>query len=327
MSLTKLGWVWTKQNTLEVKELQSIAPSFVSVLVEEIKPHCPHLKIYLIDETEQKDEYVPKVSETYDMNYLKSNLQKAIRRKQKEAALATTRQMINQDPSQLLRRLPIIATEDVKWNAMTNHIVWLMCWYSKTHRLSPLFVCAIMTYVERLCESDDMFDYRAIDTFPGLQGKIDYMSNFELALWVRRCYGGMDGDMKLLMYTLVEKAWSNVNDVFDGTVRELDVQYFDEKHMLPVAIDFHCSDIIDRVMERTKLPYKLLKTWIWNYRSGVNVRKPWTQHPNPPLTFNQLNPRLDELAYEYWKKSKQVVENLIPRKRQRLMSEFLKPTE
>jgi hypothetical protein len=137
----------------------------------------------------------------------------------------------------------------------------------------------------------------------------------------------MDGDMKLLMYTLVEKAWSNVNDVFDGTVRELDVQYFDEKHMLPVAIDFHCSDIIDRVMERTKLPYKLLKTWIWNYRSGVNVRKPWTQHPNPPLTFNQLNPRLDELAYEYWKKSKQVVENLIPRKRQRLMSEFLKPTE
>lgn len=327
MSLKKLGWVWTKQNTLEIKELQSISPSFVWVLIEKIEPHCPHLKIYLIDETEQKDEYVSKVSETYDVNYLKSNLQKAIRRKQKNVALATTRQLLHQDPNALLRRLPIIATEDVKWSATTNQIVWLMCWYSKTQRLTDLFVSAIFAYVSRLCEVDHVFDYRSIDTFAGLQGKIDVLSNFELAIWVRRCYGGMDGDMKLLMYTLVQKAWTDENEVFDGVVREISVDYFDEKHMLPVAIDFHCSDIVDRLMEKTKLPYKLLKTWIWDFRSGVNVRKPWTQHSNQPLTFKQLDPELDVLGIEYWKTSKKIIPSLVVRKRQRLMSEFLKSNE
>jgi hypothetical protein len=326
-SLKKLGWVWTKQNTLEIKELNAISPSFVWVLIEEIQPHCSHLKIYLINETDHKDEFLQsKLEETYDINYLKSNLQKAIRRKQKDVALATARQMLHQDPNQLLRRLPIVATEDVKWSATTNQMVWLMCWYSKTRRLSSSFVTCIFAYVSRLCEVDHVFDYRSMDTFDGLRGKIDIFSNYELALWVRRCYGGMDGDMKLLMYTLVQKAWDDVNDVFDGNHHEIKVDYFDSSHMLPVAIDFHCSDILDTVMEKTKLPYKLLKTWVWNFRSGVNIRKPWTQHDNPPFTFKQMIPQLDALGTEYWNRSKRVILSSESHKRQRLISEYLAAT-
>lgn len=62
---------------------------------------------------------------------LKSNLQKAVRRHARQAALGTALQLLRQDPAALLRRLPIIAVEDAFWHPWAPAVVWLMMAHSR----------------------------------------------------------------------------------------------------------------------------------------------------------------------------------------------------
>ena len=62
----------------------------------------------------------------YD-SFLQSHLQKAVRRKNKKAAVFTADLLLDLSPLKLLRRLPIILIEDTFVHKSLSTLVWLMC--------------------------------------------------------------------------------------------------------------------------------------------------------------------------------------------------------
>ena len=57
--------------------------------------------------------FIPTIATKLNVPVLKSNLQKAIRRHRVDIALTTTIALLQKDPTEFLRRLPIIYIEDV----------------------------------------------------------------------------------------------------------------------------------------------------------------------------------------------------------------------
>ena len=82
---------------------------------------------------------------------LKSNLQKQIRRGEKEA-ITTASLMLDLDEFELLRRLSIIAAEDVTLSQETSRIVWYMAAVSKRLILCEKDKKFILNYVKSLVE-------------------------------------------------------------------------------------------------------------------------------------------------------------------------------
>jgi len=279
--------------------------------------------VHLLHSLTNPDFRRPAAACHYDVGHLKSNLQKAIRRQRTDVALATAWQLLLQEPNELLRRLPIIATEDACWTTNTNHVVWIMAWYAKTQRLLDVHVAVILGHIQQLCSLCTAFDYRALDDsfepseLPIYSGTIH--SSFPWALVIRQNYGGMRGDMRLLAFTRAREGWIEAPLVL---WTEPFPPPFSVAHQLPEAIDFHCSDIVTRV-RATVAPHLSLAQWrqmVWVYRSGWNARKPWTQLAPPP-EWPRLAAELDRWARDwYWKHSKRPVAT--PR-RQGLITDFV----
>ena len=69
---------------------------------------------------------IPTIKCDYGVPLIKSNLQKAIRRRDNSIAIQSTLALIQKDPMELLRRLPIIYIEDVCLMDSYSIVVWLM---------------------------------------------------------------------------------------------------------------------------------------------------------------------------------------------------------
>jgi hypothetical protein len=73
-----------------------------------------------------ENDFIPKISTNLSVPLLKSNLQKAIRRFNKDIALTTSIVLLEKDPLSFLRRLPIIFVEDVCLLDSLPIIIWFM---------------------------------------------------------------------------------------------------------------------------------------------------------------------------------------------------------
>jgi hypothetical protein len=325
-------WIWKSDNTLQVRVGNPSLVQYTSgESVQQQQQHPPHpfihilfpdATIYFINEAIFDSFETDKSLTLYNVSYLKSNLQKSVRRKQTDAAMSTASQLFHQNPNELLRRLPIIATEDVYWTNWINYIIWIMCWYSKTKTLSKLHYVVVMNTVKQLCELDVAFDYREMDKFnPLLNPEVLLTDPFFLAVTIRQNYGGMKGDMHLLAYTKEKKAWIECDNIL-STNMIIHIPIFSKQHMLLESIDFHCSSIMDAFSG--EIPRNVLRKWIWEFRSGRNVRKPWTLMDHLPQ-WEEINKKLDQLSREYWNKSEiiPVIRERSP-KRQRLITDFIK---
>lgn len=311
-------WIWQVDNMLQVQP--TTKPDASSPF---IRLKFPDSTIYIVNQSHFEPFNAP--SKRYNVPYLKSNLQKAIRQKNVNVALATTSQLLKQDPNELLRRLPIIATEDSYWTKWINHVVWIMCWYSKTKTLSVLHYNVVLNAVRQLCEMDVAFDYRGMndEPTPMLHPDMIFTDSFQLAITIRQNYGGMSGDMHLLAYTKEKKAWDDDSGNNCNTPEDAgEIPTFSKQHMLPEAIDFHCSDIMNKIS--SNIPSGVLRKWIWEFRSGRNVRKPWTQTV-PPHQWSEICQELDRLSLEYWDKAEvlHVPPQSPPTKRQCLITDFI----
>ena len=264
---------------------------------------------------------------------LKSNLQKAIRRRLTQVAVHTACELFRRAPMELLRRLPIIALEDVMWMPAMSRVVWLMLYGQKKQALDS-FLPWVLSVTEALCRCEAAFDDRGGKTqvFPPVF-EIWHTcptDNTLTALLVRHCYGGMKGDMALLSYG----AWcyhQNPNLVVTSDLVRpwtSPVPSFSEQDMLLEAIDFHCSDIIQEMQHNHPFPASTWRTWIWNYRSGLNVRKPWTQ-PSPPPVWYTVVDDLDNRSMCHWKtaalpkRKRKCWSREVSSRRQRLMTDFM----
>lgn len=81
-----------------------------------------------------------------------------------------------------------------------------------------------------------------------------------------------------LYATLIDYYSNYPNKIHTTTFHNISYDTFiHNSTILPEAIDFHCfPEIITLIQKKTKLPFSLIKEYIWNCHSGYNKRKQFT---------------------------------------------------
>jgi hypothetical protein len=212
------------------------------------------------------------------------------------AAIRTAYTMCITSPSDILRRLPIIAIEDVELIQGTSIIVWLMMTVSK-RQLTALDIRLVLGYVERLVRTDNTFRHNKtqalhnekqthqtiVSTYSGSENS-NVLSEM-LALHYRIQFGGMQGDI-LMMQRALEAYLDDTKLSETDTLTTYEPKTFPEL-MLPSAmepdfvmasIDFHCYPwMLKKISEKTGLSQAQVKKLNWFCDSSVNERKEWTK--------------------------------------------------
>ena len=161
--------------------------------------------LFLVD-SRPKDDLSGKVvvsAGKYNVHYLKSILQKAIRRNKPETAIRVARSILTQDPTQFLRRLLIIVIEDGLLHPNTPCLIWLMVAHTKGYSLTQADIEFLlsMTWSVATCKWRDCFrheeslyrDKLFIDPTLGQQ-----FNNLVNSVIVRLNYGGTKADMSMV---------------------------------------------------------------------------------------------------------------------------------
>ena len=223
-------------------------------------------KVKLVDLRAPHEAYKFPPVRVYMPGLLKSNLQKAVRRRYIEEAFATAKHFLAQDASELLRRLPIIMCEDSQLHAeLFMEIVWLMAAVSKGYRLCAPDCQRVMDFVGACLSAPGRYNIYSGATFASVDISKDPV---QLAFALRISYGGMACDtafMERLLTRVASASRLPQHSDFIQVVYE-DVGEFDlKRHLLPEAVDFHC---FPSMLTETGVA----KQAIWYNRSAPNVR-------------------------------------------------------
>ena len=128
-------------------------------------------KLFIIGNFNDKNNIQTNSKYIFDIEILKSNLQKAIRRKLVDISLSTAYTILVQDKTHLLRRLPIIALEDSTINFQDfTYLIWLLVADSKGYKLTNYDINRILSIVESITLNeyrdylDNDSDYISLDS-------------------------------------------------------------------------------------------------------------------------------------------------------------------
>jgi len=226
-----------------------------------------------------KDIHIPIITTDYNVPLLKSNLQKAVRRCDNQIAIQSSLAILQKEPMELLRRLPIIYIEDVCLLDSYPIVVWLMM-VDKEYTMTVTDIDIILHIVNSLCNCRLYFDFRSNDKVYNFSHKSlqDYENcNELLSLYYRSEYGGMKGDMQMLK-TSIDYYIHNHSEIQETIYNCIDYDKLDtDLEILVEAIDFHpFPQMLPTLSRITKIDKQIIKECIWFVESGYNSRKPLT---------------------------------------------------
>ena len=250
---------------------------------------------------------LPTIHTTCDIPLLKSNIQKAIRRGNVSVAVSTALAILQKDPIQLLRRLSIIYVEDVCMMDSFPIVIWLMM-ADSNYKMTSCDICIILQIVYSLCCCSHYFDFDA-----GEAGDMDYTHellekencyNEVLCLHYRRLYGGLKGDMKLLLNAIkfyVQYPQKIIRgfavDCRSAALRvdcfAVPVSITPMVQILPESVDFHpFPGMISFIRKKTSIDEQLIRDCIWFAESAYNIRKPHTMEASAVYKSNPMYLRI-----------------------------------
>lgn len=232
-----------------------------------------------------------------DTSFLVSLLQKAVRRGETLVAKRAAHELAHADPHALVRRLPIIAIEDVAANSNLPVVVWLMLHVSRGAQLTRDDVFWLVAYAGALSVDPRREDVRhnAVDI---LGAKTVWSRASEaadhgaMALVARTAYGGMSGDMGMLLRAAQGGLFSapSLNVIalpFDDRLVHTDV--------ILAAVDFHCEPDMNNILAKVHgVDPGEIKAAIWQNDSCVNIREP-VPTPDDPALYQSIREQLDEI--------------------------------
>jgi len=213
-----------------------------------------------------------------DVPLLKSNLQKAIRRKDKKTAISTMITLLSKSSTELFRRLPIIYIEDVCLMTSFPIVIWFMI-ADKEYIIKKLDVFILANIIISLCDTDEVYDDPSFDITTEEEdlfgiNKPNENDDAILALKIRSKYGGMKGDITLLKEAIVHYKRGRI--IVDTEWSDK-IVYSHNVEVLPEAIDYHpYPQMLRDINKATHIQCELVKKTIWLAESGVNYRKPHT---------------------------------------------------
>ncbi len=198
---------------------------------------------------------------------LKSNLQKAIRRRERNAALRTAWWLLCREPTELLRRLPVIICEDTQIEERTFlELVWLMAATSKGYRLMWADAAWVMAAVATALETTGHWNLDVPG--PPLPAGALLRNPLALALHIRIAFGGMKGD-QAFMGRLRDRVIAGTLPLWMGPPvwLEEDIPWLDpDEDILLEAVDQHTYPRLGDIIPGLRLDA------VWFCRSAVNVR-------------------------------------------------------
>ena len=243
----------------------------------------------------EREEFVYPSDPNYsNIHFLKSHLQKCVRRKKTEKAIQTAKHLLTIDPVAFLRRLAIIFVEDVSPTNFYPTIIWLLVatsskilTLSTNHKewlLGAVYVACEAPYREyfpnKYQQRKNIFE-ETIENKKELEPSI---FDLIMSLFLRISYGGMHGDMGMLKchaetwLTRGKKDNENTEwkSYYEQKVKTISwVVYPLEKNEWEYsAIDFHCfPKMLDWLVEQfPDFQKEEIKEIIWKNRSSLNVR-------------------------------------------------------
>ncbi len=236
---------------------------------------------------------------------LKSNLQKAIRRFETSVALNSALLLLQLDPVQLIRRLPIIYIEDVCLIDSLPVLIWFLM-ADKDYVLTLRDKWHIIGFVKNLCEVRNMYypnDEKVEQSFTHEQLITETNSDCLLAIYYRSLWGGMPGDMRMLQTSIryyidnPDKIVKRTLYTYDELLTELESGTEVHLTILDEAIDFHpfpkmLTMLLKRIEDDYELPPDItgdtIKKYIWFCESGINYRKPLTIEKRDSMVNDEL---------------------------------------
>jgi hypothetical protein len=225
--------------------------------------------------------------EYHNISYLKSHLQKCIRRSNVNKAIKTACHMIKLDAQELLRRLAIITLEDVLPLNGFSTLIWLTVAISKGFVLSEIHYYWILGYIYDLCmckhcekQPQNKVDEKTSVDFKSLKLRSLCQNgrNVCYSIMLRQAYGGMKGDKELCLK--LAELWSarfRVKSEFLNLLnRQLKfitypVEPLFKDDWIVAAIDFHCyTGILLNIAEKhDQFTEDEIKQAIWKFSSSI----------------------------------------------------------
>ena len=238
-----------------------------------------------------------------NIHYLKSHLQKTIRKKDDHRAIQTCHHLLKLDISELLRRLIIIMLEDTIIHESLPTLVWLMVSINYKKFKKEIYIYEwILGVVYILCKIDEKPNinnihkkitlsneknqiYQNLDSYNKLE---NIKMSLLYSLHLRIAYGGMQCDM-----TMIQKYIDILDYQFKNNellikistidikpisiyVRDLELNEWDLS-----AIDYHCnSKFLDYIHKKyDHIEKDELEKVIWYHSSSINLRE-------EPINYN-----------------------------------------
>lgn len=228
------------------------------------------------------------------LSFLKSHLQKSIRRQKLSAALSTSLQLIAINPNEFIRRLCIIMFEDVRLQSYFSNIIWLTSAVSKGYQITTNQINLLLSYVALLVNDNETLSLpleatkqqKALNHYLDLVEKNkaidDKQKDILYCILFRISYGGMECDMEMLMANFIyyHQQFTEGFALEEKHVQQVD---YNKIPLLMVksdyvieAIDFHCFPFIINNIKKdigeNKYSTEELKECIWEYNSKTNTR-------------------------------------------------------
>lgn len=240
-----------------------------------------NIKLFYRSPTADLNIDIPVIKCKYTIPLIKSNLQKAVRRCENQIAIQSALVLIQKDPMELLRRLPIIYIEDVCLMDSYSIVVWLMIAAKDYGNLKVRDIDILLNIVNSLCDCKTYFNYIKNDcVYDFTHEKLQYVQNGSqlLSLYYRSEYGGLKGDMQMLKVA-IDYYRMNPNEVKTTEYNTIIYSKIErEIEVLVEAIDFHCyPQMLSILHKKTSIDNETIKIYIWFVESGYNVRKIETQ--------------------------------------------------
>lgn len=213
--------------------------------------------------------------------FLKSMLQKAIRRGLKDHAVYACYTLLDIDYMEVYRRLPIIMVEDVRLHKGFGVLVWhMMCNIPPSLNL----VKWILGLVIFLCQVPTYEDYEKGCQLP----KIIPHNEDVWTIIFRIEYGGMKGDIEMLT-CIALKCLQNEIGVLEDEIKPFGKLCDISCSIVYEAVDFHIfPKLITIVSEKFDYDIEEVKKMMWVNVSSKNYRK---------LSFNYLPEKWLEMEF------------------------------
>ncbi len=284
--------VWLDDKPQNVNFIQEINCNYIK------KGYYYFLCGYFPDYEKEKRFNLFKETTYKNVSYLKSHLQKCIRKQNDTWALPTASHFMKLDEIEFLRRLPIIMLEDVFLHESLSTIIWIMIAVSSTKFKMQRYIYEwVFGTIYVLCKINKKDNIKFDDNKDNIENNDEPLSISDLidsyttsnlkdselsllySIHIRISYGGMEGDMKFLQK--VSNTWfkrfkqktikahnMNVRPILI-TISEMKLEDWDLS-----SIDFHCNNkLLEFINKKYEdISIEEIKKLIWMNSSRINTR-------------------------------------------------------